>query len=252
MVAVCVDLGRVRHEAAIVAGVTHTVAVGVNPRTVLIDLTVTVVVDAVTHLGGARVDAWISIVAISAQNYPTRRCATRDLRIRGVAVTIAIGVSIQRVCDSFVNQPVAVIINPIACFASGRIDERIRVVAISGLKNPSWWRVARELSDGWIAKSVAIKILKYRSEQPFVDLTVTVVVDAVTDFSGPWMNCGIGVIAIVARCHPISVRIDAVATDSSEEQARASSPLHRERRAVPTNRRIVTRGHMKIRQNWST
>jgi len=98
----------------------------------LVDAAIAVVVDAVAHLGRARVNARIRVVAVGAVGHvPTRR-RTRTLRAGRVAVAVAVAVAIPDRGDAFVDTAIAVVIDAVAGLGRAGVHARRRVVAIAG------------------------------------------------------------------------------------------------------------------------
>ena len=145
---------------------------------VLVDFTVAVVVDVVAPLVGAVV------------NFRVQGLAVRLVRIAVAVVVVvyAIGDAVAvGVVEAFVDLPVAVVVHTVALFGGVVVDIRIERLAVCCIGIAVAVAVVFEA----IGNAIAVAV-----REPFVDLAVTVVIDAVAGLFRVVMDVGIEGLAI--------------------------------------------------------
>jgi len=176
---------------------------------VIVDLTITVIVEIVAEFDCKRVDVTVPIVTIGAVGHIASRVIGRaKLDSYGqisIAITICIRVVENRIGGVVINAPIAVIIHLVADFKSTRVDRGITVATIRGVAHIARGLVAGQQNAGRIAVAIGIRIGIPGLHSPginavvlIINETITVIVNAVADFRGFGIDVCIAVITVDA------------------------------------------------------
>ena len=185
-------------------GITEIIAVTVliPGQAGLVGQSVTVIVDAVTaDFGHARIDAGITVVAVTGPGHGNTRPATRTGRMnRRIAVAVAVQILVT-VLAGFIQAAGTVVVDSVAHFHGRGINCRIGVVAVGVVGY-----IARGL-EGCLHKSkrvtevVTVGVL-IPCSATIVGQTAAVVVQAVAaDLRLAGINSGITVITVAGPAH---------------------------------------------------
>jgi hypothetical protein len=171
------------------------VCISVVARAALVIIAVTVVIYAITDLGGVGIDIRICIVAVPSIHYVARWWGSIYNRVPWVAVGVAVSIAV--IDDaSLVNISVTVIIRPVADFSSARIDAAICIVAVPA--------VLRRITFMFICGGVVgvpigiIVLVPIPKRAVLIDVVVAVVVLAIAELGGAGVNGGIRIITVPA------------------------------------------------------
>jgi hypothetical protein len=175
----------------------------------LVRLSVTVVIRAIAELGDAGVHTCVQIVAVArcAADVGARGSAqTLDLILETVGVTVLIE-PIRRTTfgADLIGRPVTVVIDRVADLLDTRIHVQVEVVAVAELRRPACAALAETLAVELqpVLIEVIIAVLDHAIHRPLlVDLTIAIVVEAITVFSGARVDARDQLVAIAARRHP--------------------------------------------------
>ena len=162
----------------------------------LVRLAVAVVVFAVADFSGAGVASGAVVVAVGVVGHITAwRRAGLD-RGGGVAVAIAVRVSIEAEQQAFVRLPVAVVVFAVADFGGAGVTSGADVVAVGVVGNITVWRRAGLHRVAYRAVAVAVIVGVEGDRHAFVRLAVAVVVNTIADFGGAGVDGGVAVVTI--------------------------------------------------------
>jgi hypothetical protein len=164
VIAIDVELIRVEGESAVVAGVVDAVSIRVDPRGILVDPAIAVIVDAVTDLGCTGVDARVGIVAVVRTNH--------------VSVVVRVGLVRREGGPCGIT---AIIVDGVAELKCAGVNSRPSVVAIRGVGDVAGRGCTGEHRVRWIPVSIPVGIPVERRLYSFVEPTVAVVVEAVAN-----------------------------------------------------------------------
>ena len=166
---------------------------------------IAIIVDAVAHFVCIGMNRSIVIITVGAVGHMVGRRTTGLGWIAGIAVTIFVCVMVIGVLHAFVGAVVAVIVDAVACFGGIGMYRCIGIVAVRAVGHISfrWGRGLCRIVDVSITVPIAVAIIGI---QVLVDGSVAIVVNAVEDLLCPWINGGVGIIAVGAVGHIIGRR----------------------------------------------
>jgi len=129
------------HTASAACPITIAIAIAIpdgDRGTVLVNAAIAVVVDAVTLLDGARIDAGFGVIAVPRDRRPNESRVVRDFgatgrrgSTAGTPVPIVIQILVQRVeGQTFVGAAIAVIVGAVAGLGGAGIDGGIAIIAV--------------------------------------------------------------------------------------------------------------------------
>jgi hypothetical protein len=169
---------------------------------VLINLTVTVVINAVAGLLGTRLNARIIIIAVRTRRGRTSRRhaieGAASARCSGTLKTITIIVAIigrGLACIALVNLPVAVVVNAVAHVNYPRMDVEILVIAVTAHNSRTTSRNTIEAATGarsskaLITVPIRVTIVGSRlADVVLINLPITIIINAVAGLHNARMD----------------------------------------------------------------
>jgi len=184
-------------------------------RAFLVSYTIAVIVHPVTRFHCARIDVWISIVAIpyfcGAERRPWRTKASSISSNPKSVIIVITKVCGAATCVVFIGRAVTVVINPVANLRSGRIYLTITVITINAVWRCKWGHgCAKALagSRGTKTVSIGILIIVFASSAPFlVRLSIAVVVYKVASLCRTRIDIVVSWVAIKVICDTVSVYV---------------------------------------------
>ena len=188
--------------------VTPAITVGVGVVGVLdtvVDVTITVLIDAVADLGRTREDAGIEIVAVAGLDGPltvargsvTAHGATELVTV-GEAVKIAVDVPLGHVDGVVVDLTVTVVVDLVTDFVGIGVDIVVRVVAVGTVVGVAVGSITGVVDIVGIAEAITVVVgipVELAGGTSFVHIVVAVVVETIADLFGAWED---GIISIIA------------------------------------------------------
>jgi hypothetical protein len=179
----------------------------------LVDLTVTVVIYAVTNLRCIGIHIGIGIVTVGAiHRVPRRRLGITHIDILCcVPETVAVGVQVVAICGHIlIDLSVTIVIDTVTNLRCLRIDIGISVVTVGPIHRITRWRLGITCIDilGRIAETIPVQVaVVAKRGHILVDLTVTVIIDAVANLRCFGIDIGVRVIAVTGGTEIVGVGI---------------------------------------------
>ena len=178
---------------------------------VVIDATVTVVVDAtIADLDGPGADVRVGVVAVGVLRDVAHRLDARVHAVVLVSEAVGVLVGVPGLDETLVDLAVAVVVGPVAGLGGAGVHVRIEVVAVSEVGDVPIGFTARLHEVLFRSEPVTVLIGVPGLHDPFVDLAVAVVVDAVAGLAGVGTHAGVRVVTVITSRPPVAVGVGVV------------------------------------------
>ncbi len=191
---------RVAERVAVGIDVEGGVAI-LHVRIVVIHVPITIVIEAVAQLVGARVHVDVAIVTIPRNVHVVRpRARTRvRCRTRAVPVTVIVEIPVREDHGTVVDHAVAIVINTVADLGGAGVALRTIVRTVRGVRHVPVTLETLQAHDGRVAVRIPICIPEERREVGgvVVGRAVAVVVEPVADVIRDRIHVFVGVVTVV-------------------------------------------------------